>query len=95
MSKRKGKVRDDCPPELRMDAAEMEELRSRNPEEFLRRFFAMMKLAKEMNWQEHTPEEIEQVRQRWKKLKGPKMGSRPDRMRGKAKTPRDSQRKVT
>lgn len=54
----------------RVNEIEIEELRRRTPEECLRQFAYLMELAKAMDWRVHTPEEIEEVRRRWRKLKG-------------------------
>ncbi|MSQ93749.1 MAG: hypothetical protein EXR98_04245 [Gemmataceae bacterium] len=54
----------------RIHAFEREELRRLTPEQRLRQFFALMDLAKKMNWHTSTPEEIAEVRRRWKKIKG-------------------------
>ena len=36
----------------------------------VRQFFTLLEMARKMGWQTSTPEEIEEVRSRWKKLKG-------------------------
>ncbi len=53
----------------RVNDFQREEYRQLTPEERLRQFFYLMAMAKEMNWQTSTPEEIEEVRRRWKKIK--------------------------
>ncbi len=53
----------------RINEIQIEEERQRTPEERVRRFFALMALAKQMGWQTHTPEEIDRVRQIWIKAK--------------------------
>lgn len=54
----------------RINAFQLEEQRRLTPEQRVRHFFALMALAKKMNWQSSTPEEIDEVRRRWKKIKG-------------------------
>jgi len=54
----------------RVNALEIEELRRLTPNERVRQFFSLLELAKKMNWQSSTPVEIEEVRRRWRKLKG-------------------------
>jgi hypothetical protein len=54
----------------RINALEIEELRRLTPNQRARQFFTLLNLAKKMNWQTSTPEEIEEVRRRWRKLKG-------------------------
>jgi hypothetical protein len=54
----------------RVNEMEIEELRRSTPEINLRQFAYLMDLAKAMDWHVHTPEEIEEVRRRWQKLKG-------------------------
>ena len=54
----------------RVNAFQLEELRRLTPEESLRQFFHLMALAKYAGWQTSTPKEIEEVRRRWKKIKG-------------------------
>ena len=49
---------------------EREELRRTPPEHRLRQFFSLLELARTMDWQTSTPEEIEEVRRRWRKIKG-------------------------
>lgn len=49
---------------------EKEELRRASPERRIRQFFTLLELARTMNWQTSTPEEIEEVRRRWRKIKG-------------------------
>jgi hypothetical protein len=36
----------------------------------VRQFFTLLEMARKMGWRTSTPEEIEEVRSRWKKLKG-------------------------
>ena len=52
-----------------VNALEIEELQRITPEQSLREFAALLELATAMNWETHTPEEIEEVRRRWIKLK--------------------------
>ncbi len=47
-----------------------EETRRLTPEQRLRSLYRLMDQAREMNWRTSTPEEIEEVRRRWKKIKG-------------------------
>lgn len=54
----------------KINAFQNEELRRLTPEECLRHFFYLMNLAKAMNWETSPPEEVEEVRRRWKKIKG-------------------------
>ena len=49
---------------------ELEEARRRTPAERVRQFFSLMELAKAMDWESSTAEELEMVRARWRKLKG-------------------------
>ena len=49
---------------------EREEMRRRTPAERVRQFFSLMAMAKALNWESSTPEELEMVRARWRKLKG-------------------------
>jgi hypothetical protein len=70
MAKAKNKYREYLQQYRRITGLTIEELRRRTPVECLRDFFTLMEIAKAMDWHDHTPEEIEEVRRRWKKLKG-------------------------
>ena len=54
----------------KVNAVEREEARRRTPAERVRQFFSLMAMAKAMDWQSSTAEELEMVRARWRKLKG-------------------------
>lgn len=54
----------------RIHAVEKEELRRSSPEQRLQQFFALMEMARALGWETSTAEEKEQVRRRWRKLKG-------------------------
>jgi hypothetical protein len=53
----------------RINALQREEYRRLTTKERLRQFFHLMELAKLMNWQTSTQDEIDEVRRRWKKIK--------------------------
>jgi hypothetical protein len=53
----------------RINAFELEELRQMSPETRLRQFFTLLEMARAMNWETSSAEEIEEVRSRWVKLK--------------------------
>jgi hypothetical protein len=53
----------------RINALEIEELRRLTPNQRLRQFFALLELGRKMNWRTSTPDEIAEVRRRWKKIK--------------------------
>ena len=53
----------------RINALEIEELRRLSPSTRLQMFFTLVELARKMNWQTSTPEEREEVRRRWKKIR--------------------------
>ena len=52
-----------------VNAFEIEELRRSPPDLRLRQFFSLMALGKAMGWHTSTPEEIEAVRARWRKIR--------------------------
>ena len=54
----------------RIHAFEKEELRRSPPEKRLRQFFSLLELARALGWETSTAQEIEEVRRRWRKIKG-------------------------
>ncbi len=49
---------------------ERQELRAMTPIEKLRQLATMMEAARDFGWQTSTPEEIEAIRARWRRLRG-------------------------
>ena len=61
------------PPGRRMEEGQRHRARrgsAGTPAERVRQFFSLMELAKAMDWESSTAEELEMVRARWRKLKG-------------------------
>jgi hypothetical protein len=54
----------------RIHALEKVELRRASGEKRLRQFLSLFEMARFMNWETSTPAEIEEVRRRWRKIKG-------------------------